>query len=247
MNPPNITKRLSRDTTNKPTGTTYTQQLSEVEIQKKLEDYVRVKKEDVPSIPLNTHIRYFSINPKTGEKQFRMGGMLTKHDPNNQYIVCSNGTLSWSVQIANSIFYKKMTNNEYKEHIQTEVQDSVQDQLESLIKENRELKKVLKQIKDTTINNVKNESGKHESSKHESSKHEKHESSKHEKHESSKHDKHESGKHESGKHESSKHEKHESSKHEKHESSKHEKHEKHESGKHEKPKKTSKKGEKNKK
>jgi len=197
MNPPNITKRLSRDTNYKPTGTTYTQQLSEVEIQKKLEDYVRVKKEDVPSIPLNTHIRYFSINPKTGEKQFRMGGMLTKHDPNNQYIVCSNGTLSWSVQIANSIFYKKMTNNEYKEHIQTEVQDSVQDQLESLIKENRELKKVLKQIKDTTINNVKND--KHESGKHESSKHEKHESSKHDKHESSKHEKHE--KHESGKHE----------------------------------------------
>ena len=191
MNPPNITKRLSRDTNYKPTGTTYTQKLSEVEIQKKLEDYVRVKKEDVPSIPLNTHIRYFSINPKTGEKQFRMGGMLTKHDPNNQYIVCSNGTLSWSVQIANSIFYKKMTNNEYKEHIQTEVQDSVQDQLEVLIKENRELKKVLKQIKDTTINNVKNESGKHESGKHESGKHEKHESSKHEKHESGKQEKHE--------------------------------------------------------
>jgi hypothetical protein len=177
MNPPNITKRLSRDTNYKPTGTTYTQQLSEAEIKKKLEDYVRVKKEDVPSIPLNTHIRYFSINPKTGEKQFRMGGMLTKHDPNNQYIVCSNGTLSWSVQIANSVFYKKMSNNEYKEHIQTEIQDSVQDQLDMLIKENRELKKVLKQIKDTTINNVKNEdkSSKHEKHEDKSSKHEKHE------------------------------------------------------------------------
>ncbi len=229
MNPPNITKRLSRDTNYKPTGTTYTQQLSEAEIKKKLEDYVRVKKEDVPSIPLNTHIRYFSINPKTGEKQFRMGGMLTKHDPNNQYIVCSNGTLSWSVQIANSVFYKKMSNNEYKEHIQTEIQDSVQDQLDMLIKENRELKKVLKQIKDTTINNVKNED--------KSSKHEKHEdkSSKHEKHEDK------SNKYED---KSSKHEKHEdkSNKYEKHEdkSSKHEKHEKTE-------KKGSKKGEKNKK
>ena len=211
MNPPNITKRLSRDTNYKPTGTTYTQQLSESDIKKKLEDYIRVKKEDVPSIPLNTHIRYFSINPKTGEKQFRMGGMLTKHDPNNQYIVCSNGTLSWSVQIANSIFYKKMSNNEYKEHIQTEVQDSVQDQLEVLIKENRELKKVLKQIKDTTINNGKHESGKHEekSGKHESGKHEE-KSGKHEsgKHESGKHEE-KSGKHESGNEKSSKHEKHE--------------------------------------
>ena len=163
---------------------------------KKLEDYIRVKKEDVPSIPLNTHIRYFSINPKTGEKQFRMGGMLTKHDPNNQYIVCSNGTLSWSVQIANSIFYKKMSNNEYKEHIQTEVQDSVQDQLEILIKENRELKKVLKQIKDTTISS-KHESGKYEekSGKHEEK------SGKHEE-KSGKHEE-KSGKHEekSGKHE----------------------------------------------
>jgi hypothetical protein len=198
MNPPIITKRLSRDTNYKPTGSTYTQQLSEAEIKKKLEDYTRVKKEEVPSIPLNTHIRYFSINPKTGEKQFRMGGMLTKHDPNNQYIVCSNGTLSWSVQIANSIFYKKMTNNEYKEHIQTEVQDSVQDQLEVLIKENKELKKVLKQIKDTTINNGKHESGKHESGKHESGKHE---SGKHEEKTTKREDK--SGKYEdkSGKYE----------------------------------------------
>jgi hypothetical protein len=197
MNPPNITKRLSRDTNYKPTGNTYTQQLSEADIKKKLEDYIRVKKEDVPSIPLNTHIRYFSINPKTGEKQFRMGGMLTKHDPNNQYIVCSNGTLSWSVQIANSIFYKKMSNNEYKEHIQTEVQDSVQDQLEVLIKENRELKKVLKQIKDTTINNGKHESGNEKSGKHESG------NEKSGKHESwnEKSGKHESGNEKSGKHE----------------------------------------------
>jgi hypothetical protein len=226
MNPPNITKRLSRDTNYKPSGNTYTQQLSEADIKKKLEDYIRVKKEDVSSIPLNTHIRYFSINPKTGEKQFRMGGMLTKHDPNNQYIVCSNGTLSWSVQIANSIFYKKMSNNEYKEHIQTEVQDSVQDQLEILIKENRELKKVLKQIKDTTINNGKHEekSGKHEekSGKHEEK--------------SGKHEKHEKNEEKSGKHE--KHEKNEEK------SGKHEKNEE-KSGKHEK--KGSKKGEKNKK
>jgi len=213
MNPPIITKRLSRDTNYKPSGSTYTQQLSDADIKKKLEDYTRVKKEDVPSIPLNTHIRYFSINPKTGEKQFRMGGMLTKHDPNNQYIVCSNGTLSWSVQIANSIFYKKMTNNEYKEHIQTEVQDSVQDQLEVLIKENRELKKVLKQIKDTTINNSKHEdkSGKHEdkSGKHEdkSGKHED-KSGKHEDKTGKHEDKHSKYEDKTGKHED-KHSKHE--------------------------------------
>jgi hypothetical protein len=151
MNPPNITKRLSRDTNYKKNGSSYTDNLSDADIKKKLEDYVRVKKEDVPTIPLNTHIRYFSINPKTGDKQFRMGGMLTKHDPNNQYIVCSNGTLSWSVQVANSIIYKKMSSNEYKEHIQSEIQDSVQEQLETLIQENKKLKKVLSQIKDTTI------------------------------------------------------------------------------------------------
>ena len=151
MNPPNITKRLSRDTNYKKTGSSYTDNLSDADIKKKLEDYVRVKKEDIPTIPLNTHIRYFSINPKTGDKQFRMGGMLSKHDPNNQYIVCSNGTLSWSVQVANSIIYKKMSSNEYKEHIQSEVQDSVQEQLETLIQENKKLKKVLSQIKDTTI------------------------------------------------------------------------------------------------
>jgi hypothetical protein len=65
MNPPNITKRLSRDTNYKKNGSSYTDNLSDADIKKKLEDYVRVKKEDVPTIPLNTHIIYFSLNPNT--------------------------------------------------------------------------------------------------------------------------------------------------------------------------------------
>jgi hypothetical protein len=64
---PNITKRLSRDTSYKPPDNTYQSSLSDKDIAKKLEDYSRVKKSDIFTIPIGTHIRYFSINPKTGD------------------------------------------------------------------------------------------------------------------------------------------------------------------------------------
>jgi hypothetical protein len=147
MIPNKITQRLSR-TSNKPTGESYQSTLTDEEIAKKLEDYVRVKKDDVSKIPLGTHVRYFTINPQNGGKQFRLGGTLTKFGENGQYFVCSNGTYSWSVQINNSIIYKKISINEIKEN----AADDVKKQMEDIIEENKKLKKMIKQIKETTIN-----------------------------------------------------------------------------------------------
>lgn len=146
-----ITKRLSRDTSYKQPEKTYQQTLSIEDINKKLIDYEKIKSTDIFKIPLNTHIRYFSINPKTKEKQFRMGGILTKFGDNGQYIVLSNGTFSWSVQVASSIFYKKLNLNEIKEQVEINTQQSVQKDMEDIIKENKDLKKMLKQIKETTL------------------------------------------------------------------------------------------------
>jgi hypothetical protein len=151
-----ITKRLTRDTSYKTPDKTYQSTLSDTDIAKKLTDYIKVKPIDVIKIPLNTHLRYFSINPKTGEKQFRLGGVLTKIGDNNQYVVLSNGTLSWSVQINNTIFYKKLNINEIKEQVSNEATTVVQSQMEQIIEENKQLKKMLKQIKDTTISSKKN-------------------------------------------------------------------------------------------
>ena len=146
-----ITKRLSRDTSYKPPDKTYQSTLSDIDIAKKLEDYVRVKTSEVLKIPLGSHVRYFSINPKTGEKQFRLGGTLTKFGDNNEYFICSNGTLSWSVQLSTSIIYKKLTPTELKETVKKTVIEDTKNDMADLIKENKELKKMLKEIKDTTL------------------------------------------------------------------------------------------------
>ena len=150
MNP--ITKRLSRDTSYKTPDNTYQSTLSEADIAKKLEDYTRVKTSDIFKLPIGTHIRYFSINPKTGEKQFRLGGVLSKFGENGEYIVCSNGTYSWSVQLSTSIIYKKLSISELKET----AKDDSKKEMAELMKENKELKKMLKEIKDATINAKKN-------------------------------------------------------------------------------------------
>lgn len=146
-----ITKRLSRDTSYKTPDKTYQSGLSDIDIAKKLEDYSRVKSSEVLKIPLGSHVRYFSINPKTGEKQFRLGGTLTKFGDNNEYFICSNGTLSWSVQLSTSIIYKKLTPTELKETVKKTVIEDTKNDMADLIKENKELKKMLKEIKDTTL------------------------------------------------------------------------------------------------
>ena len=100
-----ITQRLTRDTKYAKTKKSYQETLSPDDIKQKLEEYKQV--DDIKTISLNTHVRYFTINTKTGEKQFRLGGFITKID--DAYVILSNNNLSWSVQIKNSIFFVKMS------------------------------------------------------------------------------------------------------------------------------------------
>jgi len=141
-----ITKRLTRDTNYKAPENTYQSTLSNDDIAKKLTDYERVNKNDIFKIPLGTHIRYFSINPKTGEKLFRLGGNLTKFGENNEYVVCSNGNFSWSVQLSTCIIYKKLSIDELKEKTKEETLKLSQ----NILQENKALKQILKEIKSTT-------------------------------------------------------------------------------------------------
>lgn len=142
------TKRLSRDTSYKAPEKTYQSTLTKEDIKKNLIDYVKVDSKDVSKIPLSTHIRYFTTNPKTNKTEFRLGGNLTKHGDNNQYIVLSNGTFSWSVQLGNSTIYKKLNIDEIKDKVEEECQDDMQ----KLAEENKKLKKMLKEIKERTEN-----------------------------------------------------------------------------------------------
>jgi hypothetical protein len=136
----NITKRLTRDTSYVKPKKTYQETLTKEQIKDKLKDYKLI--EDFSKVPLNTHIRYFSNNI------FRLGGFLTKIDEKLRYIVLSNNNLSWSVQLKNNIFYKKMNNEEMKEEIKEELMGSMvssnhNDELED---ENLKLKKLNKDL-----------------------------------------------------------------------------------------------------
>lgn len=154
MNNPIITKRFTRDKSYVGPDNSYQSTLTEEDIAKKLVDYIKVKTDDVYKIPLGTHIRYITVDKKTGKRQFRLGGIITKFDQDKKYLVCSNGTLSWSVQIPSSIIYKKLSPAELKEVIKHETMEKVKvdkSEMEKLIEENKELKKMIKQIKSATI------------------------------------------------------------------------------------------------
>ena len=93
----------------KPKQTTQ-ERLTPEQIKEKLLDYVLVENtQDNFTIPLNCHVRYFSVSPKN-DKLFRLGGTVFKIF--DDYIILSNGTTTWSVQKKNTIFYKKLSMDE---------------------------------------------------------------------------------------------------------------------------------------
>lgn len=145
-----ITKRLSRDTNYKKSGKSYQEKLSPSEIKKKLEEYSQV--EDIKKVSIGTHMRYFTFNPKTGEKQFRLGGFLSKIDPEMKYVILQNGSFSWSVQISGTIFFKKMSFSELKDELKEKIYKKFEKQISNLKKQNFKLKETLKEIK----NQIKN-------------------------------------------------------------------------------------------
>ena len=105
---------------------TFTSNLTKDEINEKLQDYKLV--DDISKVPLGTHLRYFIM--KDGNKLFRMGGNLKRNLDLPKFVVLVNalGT-EWTVQIKDTIFYKKMSINEIKEEY-----DSIIEELHEKIK-----------------------------------------------------------------------------------------------------------------
>lgn len=111
--------------------------LSEQDIKDKLKDYKLITNINV--IPLNTHIRYFTYNLKLKNKIFRLGGFLQKIDQQNRYIILTNGKLKWSVQLLQSTLYQKMTEEEFKDKLVSEIKlDMVKEGSSSEIKKLKE-------------------------------------------------------------------------------------------------------------
>lgn len=113
---------------------TYTENLTKEEINEKLEDYKLV--EDISKVPLDTHLRYFV--KKDNEMLFRMGGNLKRNLDLPNFIVLKNAVgAEWTVQVKDTIFYKKMSVKEIKEEydgIIEELHDKIK-KLKARIKE----------------------------------------------------------------------------------------------------------------
>lgn len=154
--------KLGSDDFNRPEQT-YQDKLTEEDIREKLFNYKKV--DDIYRVPLGTHLRYFLQN-NDGSTKFRLGGMLYRSDGLPNYVVLSNGSRSWSVQVDNAVFFKK----KHERELITEIKDleELNSELKSLVKkykkdmkelesefiqkytdiekENKELKKIIKKI-----------------------------------------------------------------------------------------------------
>ncbi len=116
---------------------TYTDNLTKDDINEKLEDYKLV--DDISKVPLDTHLRYFV---KKGDTMlFRMGGNLKRNLDLPNYIVLKNalGT-EWSVQVKDTVFYKKMTIKEIKQEYDTIIEE-LHDKIKKLKQKIKELEK----------------------------------------------------------------------------------------------------------
>ena len=141
----NITKRLARDKNYIKKGKSYQESLTNEEIKKKLEEYKQVT--DISKVGLNTHLRYFTKNIKTGKQMFRLGGFLSKVNLTQGYVVLNNGNLSWSVQLKNSIFFEKMSFIDFKRQLKKAYDKKYRNKILKLQTENDKLKKAIKEIK----------------------------------------------------------------------------------------------------
>jgi predicted amino acid racemase len=114
-------------------------------LKKKLEEYKQVT--DISKVGLNTHLRYFTKNTKTGKQMFRLGGFLSKVNLTQGYVVLNNGNLSWSVQLKNSIFFEKMSFTDFKKQLKKAYDKKYRNKITKLQTENEKLKKAIKEIK----------------------------------------------------------------------------------------------------
>jgi hypothetical protein len=97
-------QRLTNDNYIKP-PVTFTESLSTEEIKNSLNDYEQVN--DISIIKKGTHLRYFSKNDDDTYK-FRLGGkLIVNNSTTSKYVVLSNKSKTWSVQINDTIFYAK--------------------------------------------------------------------------------------------------------------------------------------------
>jgi len=125
---------------------TLTEMLSRKDIEGLLLDYVKV--DNLETVKIGSQIRYFEY--KDNELKFRIGGTL-KIKGLPDYVILSNGSAGWSVQVKNCIFFRLITADEVREEMNKIIlnKDIELDKLRSLIKQQRkDILNLKKQLKD---------------------------------------------------------------------------------------------------
>ena len=146
--------RLGNDKYKKSTNTVQ-DNLTKEDIEILLEDYNEV--EDYKDLKPGMHIRYYTIIKNN--KYFRMGGNIIKVDLDNKYIVLTNNNKStWSVQLENSIIYKKMSIEEVKKFYENELdnKDSEIEKYKSIISKFKNQQKMLMEENNRLNSEIKN-------------------------------------------------------------------------------------------
>ena len=118
-------KTIRLTSTIRPTKT-FQEKLTNENIEQLLEDYIEVDQDQLFKIPINSHLRYYTIKELPNgsrEKLFRMGGQLMNKDNCNEYVILSNGKNSWSVQTKTSIIYRKLKIDELKDNFEQQIKD----------------------------------------------------------------------------------------------------------------------------
>lgn len=129
-----------------------------------LEDYQEISNEELDQLPLGIHVRYIGYNKKTNKEVFRFGGVIRKIDP-NYLVLIGNNNVSFSVQR-----YTKNKNNEIIHRTRFFIKDKdidkinesnqeliknqeiIDQQNEIIHKQQREIEKLKKKIKQS--NNI---------------------------------------------------------------------------------------------
>ena len=131
---------------------TYQERLTNTDIKEKLKDYIIV--EDINNVEIGTHLRYFIYDNISKTKKFRLGGNLCKIDNLGRFLTLTNGNIKWSVQIPSTIFYKKLSNEEYKEELKKEIMTELESDNNDLIKAKKLIKNLNIKIKNLMEENI---------------------------------------------------------------------------------------------
>jgi hypothetical protein len=131
---------------------TLTQLLTTDEIKDLLDGYEITVFEN---LKLFYNVRYYSKNPKSGEVLFRTGGSIIHIDNEKEYVILSSGSLSWSVQKLNTIFYQALPLSVIKEQIEMKYIDDLEKKDNEILELTTYSKKLIDTVNNLTIENTK--------------------------------------------------------------------------------------------